>query len=132
MGLDGHFLASEQDMPVDPPEDHLPVMVDLGVFQQSERSDSGKWESSGQGLCIVIEVDQGTLTIPSFDIAVGMAVEFGRQRPILDGVHDILKKDLSCKMSYRTRLGSGYIRRITKDKYVFKLLGLQGFLIVST
>jgi hypothetical protein len=94
MGVDRHLFPFKQDMPVNPPEDELAVVVQPALFEKTEGTYPGEREISRQRFGVIIEVYKSAFAMTGFNITVGMSVEFSRKRPVFDVTHYIFSKNL--------------------------------------
>ncbi len=123
------FLALQQDVPVHPAEHHLAPVVHLGFLQQGEGPDAGQRIAAGQGLDVVVEVDQQTLAEARLDEAVGVTVERGQHLQAVDVAQEVLGEAVHGEVGHRAALGGGQRRCVAEDEDVRVLLGQTGVVV---
>ena len=84
---------------------------------------------AGQGLGVVVEVDEQRFAEAGFDEAVGMPIEGGVEWFAGQVPTHVLDQHLAFEVGDRSRLGGGDVGCITDHEDVGRRLGLQGVLI---
>src|SRR5579862_5845359 len=119
----GHVEPWEQYVPVKRLERELAEVVEPRLFEERESHGSGK--VPGDGLGVVVEVDQQRASVTSLDEAVRVAVEARAQGLAAEQVAHVLDKDLASEVRDGPRLGGWQIARVPDREDIGSSLGQQ-------